>query len=391
MNDTALRQLILDHASDNVAQLALKWSGRTDIPVQWLLQQISGRQTAKSKLPSWYANENIIYPDKTALEQCSSEAAALYKQKFSRDLRIADLTGGLGADSWAFAQNAQSVLYCEPDLERLEYARHNLKALGINNVEFVNKKAEDVSEELKAFKPDLIYIDPSRRNNGKRFFRIADLQPDVSLLLPSLLGISDRILMKAAPMLDIKLAIRSLKHVQDVHVISIRNECRELLFYLSTQQHEDPLIHCIEIHAGRDWHYEFRYSEEENTPMQTGPLRRILLDPFACITKAGAYKTLAKEYKTELVHPNTHLFTAADKPKGFPGRSFEVREVLPYDAGLIRESVPSHKAHLLFRNFPVQPAEVEKKLRFSSGGEFYLFFLTDHNDHKRVAVTVLQE
>jgi hypothetical protein len=391
MNDIALRQLILDHANDDVAQLALKWSGRTDVPVQWLLQQINGRQIAKSKLPAWYANENIIYPDKTALEQCSSEVAAVYKQKFSRDLRVADLTGGLGVDSWAFAQNAKAVLYCEPEPVRFEAARHNFKVLGLTNVEFVNKKAEDVSDELNAFKPDLIYIDPSRRNNGKRFFRISDLQPDVSILLPAFLEISDHILLKAAPMLDIKLAIRSLKHVQDVHVLSIKNECRELLFYMGTQQHDDPLIHCIEFHAGRNWHFEFRYSEEENIPMQTGPIHRVLLDPFASITKAGGYKALAKEYKAELIHPNTHLYTATDKPKGFPGRCFEVKEVLPYDAGLLRESVPLHKAHLLFRNFPVQPAEVEKKLRFSSGGEYYLFFLTDHAGHKRIAVTVLQE
>jgi precorrin-6B methylase 2 len=385
-SDSGIRSLIRAHEADNVAQLALKWSGRTDIPVNWVLTQIGCRQIARSKLPSWFALEDIVYPDKTALEQCSSETAAVYKQPFSREIRVADLTGGLGVDTWSFAQNASAVLYCEPDTSRFETAKNNFGVFGLRNVEFVNQKAEDVLEDLKTFRPDLIYLDPSRRKNGIRFFRINDLQPDIGLLLPELLKISDRILMKAAPMLDIKLAIRELQHVQEVHVLSVRNECRELLFYMSDQKHDDPLIRCVEFQGGRDWDFEFRFSEEEQLTLKTGALSNYLLDPFACVTKAGGYKSLTKEYDVKMVHANTHLYTALEKPKGFPGRCFKIETVLPYDAGLIRETITGHQGHLVFRNFPVKPEVVEKKLRFTSGGEIYLFFLTDHHEHKRVAL-----
>ncbi len=376
--------LIRVNENEDVAKLALQWHKHSFLPVQWMLQQITGRQIAKQKLPDWYANENIVYPDRTALEQCSSTITALYKRKFAEGKRVADLTGGLGVDAWALAGVAEKLLYCEPDPLRFEIAQHNFAVLGLSNVEFLNTTAEESIPALTQFNPGLIYLDPSRRDTGKRFFKLEDLQPDITSLLPQLLTICDRILMKAAPMLDLKLGIRQLEKAQEVHIVSMRNECRELLFYIGQQTVSDPLIQCIEFHHSREWKYDFRFSEEENAAIQTGPIASYILDPYASITKAGCFKMLTKDFDTTLLHANTHVYTAADKPKGFPARCFKVLEVFPYDIGLIRESIPDKKAHLIFRNFPVKPEEVEKKLKLRSGGNCYLFFVTDHSEKMRV-------
>jgi precorrin-6B methylase 2 len=389
IKDAEIMNLIRTNENEDVAKLALQWHKHSYLPVQWMLQQITGRQIARQKLPEWYANENIVYPDRTALEQCSSTITAVYKRKFAEGERVADLTGGLGVDAWALAGVAEKLLYCEPDPLRFEIAQHNFAMLGLSNVEFLNSTAEKSLPKLLGFNPHLIYLDPSRRDNGKRFFKLEDLQPDILTLLPELLQISNNVVMKAAPMLDIKLGIRQLEKVQEVHVVSMRNECRELLFYLSRQSVYDPSIHCVEFHQSRDWKYDFRFSEEENAAIKTGPIASYILDPYASITKAGCFKMLTKDYDVHLLNANTHLYTADTKPKGFPGRCFSVVEVFPYDIGLIRESIADKKAHLLFRNFPVKPEEVEKKLKFSSGGNCYLFFVTDHTGKMRVISTQL--
>lgn len=387
IKDAEIMHLIRVNENEDVAKLALKWHKHSFLPVQWMLQQIAGRQIAKQKLPEWYANENIVYPDRTALEQCSSTVTALYKRKFAEGKRVADLTGGLGVDAWALAGVAEKLLYCEPDPLRFEIAQHNFAVLGLSNVEFLNTTAEESLPELIKFNPGLIYLDPSRRDTGKRFFKLEDLQPDITSLLPQLLGICDRILMKAAPMLDLKLGIRQLEKAQEVHVVSMRNECRELLFYIGQQTISDPFIQCVEFHHSREWKYDFRFSEEENAAIQTGPIASYILDPYASITKAGCFKMLTKDFDVQLLNANTHLYTANTKPKGFPGRCFRVIEVFPYDIGLVRESIADKKAHLLFRNFPVKPEEVEKKLKVSSGGNSYLFFVTEHTGKMRAILS----
>ena len=384
INDPRILKILKENEAADVSALALQWSGKSDLPVSWMLQQISCRQIAKRKLPEWYALEKIVYPDRTALEQCSSTTTALYKQRFAKEKKVADITGGLGVDTWALSLVAASALYCEPDPLRFEIARHNFIVLGLTNVECINTTAENALGEIRNFNPDLIYADPSRRDSGKRFFKLEDLQPDIMGLFPQLLEISNYILIKAAPMLDLKLGIRQLERAMEVHVISMKNECRELLFLIDGQLNADPQIHCVEFNSDRHWKYDFRYSEEEISEMITGPAGNFILDPFACITKAGCFRKLTSDFEVRLLHANTHVYTSASKPKGFPGRSFKVMEIYPYDIGLIRESIPDKKAHLLFRNFPVKPEEVEKKLKFTSGGNTYLFFVTDHSGKLRV-------
>lgn len=384
LTDPAIQILLSENASKDPAALALQWSGRKDLPVQWMLQQIEGRQKAKFKIPSWFHNKDVVYPDRTALEQCSSEITAGYKKKFSKGKRVADLTGGLGVDSKSFAENAAAVMYFEPDPLRFEIAKHNFKVFNLSNITCVNDIAENAGEHLKKFKPDIIYIDPSRRDKGKRVFRFEDLQPDIIPLIPQWLDICENILLKAAPMFDIKQGIRQLEKVQEVHVISTKNECRELLFYIGRQKQMDPAVHCIEFNNERDWKYAFHYGKEESLPVKLSPVSAYISDPFASVTKAGAFKSLTEDFDVALLHVNTHLYTSAQRPKGFPGRKFKVVEIFPYDAGLIRESLKDKKAHLVFRNFPVKPEEVEKKLKFTSGGNSYLFFVTDHSDKLRI-------
>jgi hypothetical protein len=387
IRDPQIADLMREQENADVAKLALLWNKRSDLPLQWMLQQIAGRQIAKNKLPDWHAVRTIVYPDRTALEQCSSTITAAGKQDFVKGKRVADLTGGLGVDSLAFARVAEEVLYCEPDPLRFELAQHNFRELGLRNVTCLNSIAENTEEALKNFKADVIYLDPSRRDTGKRFFKLEDLQPDILQLLPSLLKLSNKVLLKAAPMFDIKLGIRQLERVERVRVVSLKNECKELLFFIDQQINADPTVECIEYHHDQEFDYSFRYSEEENEHLLTASIGEYILDPYTCVTKAGCFKMLTKDFDAALLHANTHLYTSASRQKGFPARTFKVEEVFPYDIGLIRESIKDKKAHLLFRNFPVKPEDVNKKLKFTSGGNCYLFFVTDHAGKLRVIKT----
>ena len=141
IQDPEVQKLLKEHAKADVAQLALKWSSKKDFPGKFLLTQLQCRQKAHSKLPSWSENDLVIYPDSTALEQCSSEKAADFKAEWGRGKRMADLTGGLGVDSNAFSKVVQSMVYVEPDTSRFELAVHNLNTLGCANITFLNKPA----------------------------------------------------------------------------------------------------------------------------------------------------------------------------------------------------------------------------------------------------------
>ncbi len=379
IQDPEVQKLLKVHAKADVAQLALKWSSKKDFPGKFLLSQLQCRQKAQSKLPTWAENDLVIYPDSTALEQCSSEKAADYKAEWGRGQRMADLTGGLGVDSNAFSKAATSMVYVEPDPSRFELAVHNLNTLGSANITFLNKTAEEAISEFAENTIDLIYIDPSRRDaQQKRFFKLADLQPDVLRMMPRLQKLAKKILIKAAPMLDIKQALLDFGGAEKIQVVSLHNECRELLFLLGENNSTDPEIECIELDDLNSI-FRFRFGEEEQLEIKTGEISKYLYDPFAAVTKAGAFKSIAKKLDLHALHANTHVYSSEQLVEHFPGRVFEVKSVVAYDPKKLLALFPDKKATLVLRNFPVESATVLKQLPLKSDIKNYLFLVTDCN------------
>ncbi|MBL7923675.1 MAG: hypothetical protein JNL88_05715 [Bacteroidia bacterium] len=364
-----------EHADDDPSALALKYAGKKEVPLPYLLRQVKGRQVARHKLPSWYREEALLYPDTLILEQCSSEATALLKAGLASGKKVADLSGGLGVDTWAFAQKAREVLYCEPDAERCKAALHNFEVLGLKNVTVSCTDAETILQQGLPGDTDLIYLDPSRRNaGGKKVYRLEDLQPEVLRLKASLLQQAEEVLIKLSPMLDIREGLRQLPETRRVDVVAWKGECRELLFQLSkkTQQLH---ISCIEAES-ESTGFEFSPEEEAQLPLKIAEPSTWLYEAHAAVRKAGPWKSLCKKPGVSMLHPNTHLFTSHELLSDFPGRAFRIEKVLPFKKEKILDALQGHPAQLVFYNFPATAKKVQQELKIPSGEPRYLFFVT---------------
>jgi 16S rRNA G966 N2-methylase RsmD len=380
-----IRRILAENEGSDTAKLALKWAGKKDIPVNFLLTQIAGRKIAAKKLPDLYKIDSIIYPDKTALEQCSSTLAAQNKQRFIPKGRVADLTGGLGIDSISFAKASNSVVYIEPNEDRLKIAIHNFKELGLQNVDFQNSTAEEFLKNLKTKEFDLIYLDPSRRDeNNRRAFRLSDLQPDVLQLKSQILFASPKLLLKVGPMLDITEAIRELGKVTIVNIVSIKDECKELLFYVDEKASENPEIICSELKDDGNSEFKFDYQFEKILEIKIGKFSNYIYDPQASIIKAGGFKSIADKYELIKLNANTHLYTSEQLINNFPGKCYEVISQLDFDLKTLKSELKNKNFHLVFRNFPEDATKVSNKLNLKSGGDRYLFFYTDFDQKPQV-------
>lgn len=238
ITNEATRLFISQHANDNIRTLALAAHGKPDIDLPFALDQIAGRQSARKKLPSWHAIEGIIFPPHLSMEQCSSEATALYKQSLLERLvcqdgcisSFADLTGGFGVDFSFLASRFGKAIYVERQQRLCDIATHNFKLLGLTQAEVVCDEAESWLKTMPCV--DLIYLDPARRDaHGARTFAIADCTPNVVTLKPLLLEKAGKVMIKLSPMLDWRKAVSDLgeENVSEVHAVSVNNECKELL------------------------------------------------------------------------------------------------------------------------------------------------------------------
>ncbi|MBK9318830.1 MAG: RsmD family RNA methyltransferase [Bacteroidetes bacterium] len=380
---------VLEHENEDTSSLALRYAGKKNLPLKALLHQIKGRRIAKQKLPSWYQFPTIFYPDSTIIEQCSSEATALLKATFVKGKKVADLTGGLGVDSWAFAQEAASVIFCEPDPSRCEAARKNFTILGLRNIEIVCSDAESMLQHKSLEGIDLIYLDPSRRSEGgNKVFRLKDLRPDVLSLKEALLAQSTEVMIKLAPMLDISEGLKQLPETYRVDIISWKGECRELLFHLKKGFHHQQL-YCHDAGINEN-PFVFSLTEERDANLPVAVPGPWIYEPNAAVRKSGAWKSICRQFHVKALHANTHLFTSDHFIKDFPGRAFKLLEVLPFKKEILIDRMKDQRAQLVFHNFPESPERVIQQLNIPSGEPFYLFFVLLANDHPAVLLTERQ-
>ncbi len=380
---------VVEHENEDTSTLALRYTGKKNLPLKALLHQIKGRRIAKQKLPSWYQFPTIFYPDAVITEQCSSEATAKLKASFVKGKKVADLTGGLGVDSWAFAQEAASVIFCEPDPLRCEAARKNFAILGLRNIEVFHCDAESMLQYKTLEGIDLIYLDPSRRSEGgNKVFRLKDLRPDVLSLKEALLAQSKEVMIKLAPMLDISEGLRQLPETYRVDIIAWKGECRELLFHF---RKEGGLPQLLCHNAGANASpFQFSLYEEQQATLLIGAPEKWIYEPDAAVRKSGAWKSICQQFHVKALHANTHVFTSADYVENFPGRVFKLLELLPFKKESILERMKNNSGQLIFHNFPESPSTVIQQLNIPSREPLYLFFVTLANEHPAVLLTERQ-
>ena len=351
---------------------------------QWL-----ARQKAKHKLPSWFANENVIFPPPLSVEQASSEITANYKADvFLRNFgntSCIDLTGGMGLDSWALSKVFDSVIYIEQNTDLALVAKYNFEILEQNNIEVVNENSVLFTHSIiQSFSP--YYLDPHRRDNAKnKVFKIEDCEPnllEIKHLLPNFM-------VKFSPMLDIKLAIEQIQNISEVHIVALENEVKELLFVSNSKKisiFDKINIHCINFTSNNGIQaFEFNYKDEEKNIVKYSQPNTYIYEPNAAILKAGAFKSVSAQYDLAKLAPNSHLYTSDKWLKNFVGRSFICESVCKFDKKEVLSKLPTPKANISTRNFPMKPEEIKKKLGLQDGGEYYLF-ATENNEKQKIVL-----
>ena len=370
--DTDVQEYIRDNAQSDIVRISLSKSPFPNISPKELAQQVDGRKRIENKLPLWYNTSGIYYPEKLALEQCSSETTARYKSELILGNKVIDLTGGFGVDAAFFSLKAGNVSHCELNKELSDIARQNAETLGFA----VNYFHGDGIEKIKLSDDiyDTIYIDPSRRISSRKVYLLKDCEPDIVKEKELLFQKCKRLIIKTAPLLDLQSTIKELGSVSEIHILSIKNECKEVLYLIDEGSSEtDPPITCAVFNKNQTGTFTFRASAESEFALDQYSIpMAYLYEPDVALLKAGCFKLITKEYKVKKLHQHTHLYTSDNLQENFIGRTFKVLATWNYRSFVKQQAF--RKANIICRNFPEDPDKIRKKLRINDGGVDYLLF-----------------
>ena len=455
----ATQDFIRQHQDDDVRQLAFLGSKYPEVDMPFALDQIRGRKMARVKLPRWASLEGIIYPPHISMEQCSSESTALYKAElaarllalpvsssFSEEIGFVDLTGGFGVDfSYIAARLGVKSMYVERQAYLCEAAKENFGRLGLKNAivkngdgievlhSFHPKKKDAASDDdslgitydqprsLLKTNPGLkiIFIDPARRDDaGNKVVSLKDCTPDVTVLQEEMLSKADYVIIKLSPMLDWHRAISELSHVREVHIISVNNECKELLLVLSARNMGDMEASSADGVGGAEEAEEaegtdgaVKYAGKlriycvndaqsfvcDESDMETSSVKiapstleemQYLYEPNASLMKAGCFGVLSGRYDARMLSKNSHLFVSQAPIEAFPGRSFRIIAVSSFNKKELKRHLSGiTKANIATRNFPLSVAELRKRLKLKDGGETYIFATTLSDESHMLVIT----
>ena len=393
------------HESEDTARLLLSGRRYPSFDMAAVVQQIEGRRTAREKWPSLLSCDGFLYPPRLNREQASSEVTAVHKaglclqrldgqggkgDGLSMPIRIADLTGGMGIDTFALAGwKAEAPLsgdaplraeapieaevdYVEQSEELCRIARSNAEALGLRNV---HVHCGDSMEWLRRQdgRYDLIFIDPARRDErGRKVAAFEECTPDILAHRELLMSKSEELLVKASPMIDITLGAAQMGGVSDIYVVAVQGECKEVLFRAGKGDGE-PLIHCHHLHHGRTDEFVFtRKEEDEAEASYASEVKEYLYEPHAALMKAGPFKMLSQKEEVDKLARNTHLYTSDRFIADFPGRIFKVLTEIRPTRKEVLKWLPEGRAHVVTRNYPVAAAELQRQMGLREGGEHYV-------------------
>ena len=388
MSFDSIQEFIWAHRLDDPQRLALSARKYPGLPMAYIAGQVDFLQKIQKKVPSWYM-KGLQFPAALSMEQASSEATARFKTTLVPWKKMADLSGGLGVDSFFFARVSDAVTYVEPNAELQQITAHNFEVLGVNNTRFVAATAEDfLHHTTETF--DLLYLDPSRRHQQKgKVFQLQDCSPNILAIKSLALEKAPYILLKTAPLLDISLAARQLEHTSQIWVVASGDECREVLYLL--ERFPTPLekitVHAVHLRKdGTVQDFQFTYAEEHQAVVEYALPQQYLYEPNPAILKAGAFRSFANRYGLKKLQQHTHLYTSVELIPGLPARSFAIEAVCKYERKAVTACIPSGKANITTRNFPDHADAVRKKLGLADGGNHYIFALTDMEGKKVVVV-----
>ena len=468
-----LTAFVSEHIGDDTTRLIMNKAKWPDIDMDLAVNCIESRRKLKGKVQEWCDEPRLIFPRKLSAEQCSSSATGIYKAELAERIylteigltihnggqncedqntdrkdtstenskngfRLADLTGGLGVDSWFFSKKAEQVMYCEMLPELCNAAEHNYAVLQADNIivknaaviseqqieqhnynkQYVNTSsdkyacAESVSvfqtpdQILSGFQPDIVYMDPARRGEGgKKVFLIEDCTPDVLTLKDEIFQHSKNILLKLSPMADITMVCERLgKCCREVHVVAAGGECKELLVWMDREWNDEYMIHAVELHKdGEAGVFSFGITEEKNATFnayKSGSIKgqvHYLFEPGKALMKAGAFNLVAERFQIAKFGRSTHYYIFSDEGSDETepssnesritphskvqelkqhGKVFRIIRMEPLDKRTIKAAGKEFpKAEVTARNIPMDTDTLRKKLGVTSGDDAHIFGL----------------
>lgn len=385
-----LRDFIQQHLNDDTASLLLAARRFELIDMPFAVNQIEVRRRLKDKLPAWYDNPDLVMGGRVPAEQCSSEQTARYKREIIQGESLCDLTGGMGVDFWYLSEGMQKAIYTERNAQLCEVAQYNFQVLQDDAHPVPEVRCGD-GLTLPLPQVDVIYIDPARRaTDGSRVYSVEDCEPNVVEWQDELLSHAQTVLVKLSPMVDITDVARRLKGVQEIHVVGVKNECKEILVKMSaggtagSSCEEDPvrntpmpiMVRCVDFLSSGKITHAFPLAEVSKPApsIAGGQVGLYLYEPDVTLMKARGFASLCDSFGVRQLASSTHLMTSNKAAADFPGRIFEIEEVLPFSSKQIKRlktQIP--QANIAVRNFVMTADTLRKRLGVKDGGEVYLF------------------
>lgn len=376
---TEIQNFINQNLDSDISKLALKKNPFPRINYSILINQIIAKKKAKEKLPTWFSNENIVYPDKISIEQTSSETTAKYKASLVSGEKMIDCTGGFGIDDYYFSKQFKKVIHCELNADLSQIVTHNFEVLKATNIECYRGDSTEILKQLHE-KFDCIYIDPSRRNHAKgKVFMLADCLPNVVDLQDFYYQFTDTILIKTAPILDLHAGLLELKNVAEIHIVAVENEVKELLWKIDKNFNKSSEIIAVNLEKEKQTITKIESSKAYFASYSLP--KKYLYEPNASLMKSGGFEAVSELFDIEKLHQHSHLYTSHEFID-FPGRKFQIDAIVPFQKKEISQHIQGKKMNVSTRNFPIKPEEIKKKFKITDGGTIFAFFTTNMNNEK---------
>lgn len=377
-----VQAFIRQNINADINQFLLKKSPFPKVSIQEIVQQIKGRKTAQKKFP-FLMEDHLVFPPNLNLEQASSQSTAQYKSKNLIGRSFLDLTSGFGIDAYFLSQNFEEVTLVEQNSDLIKTVEHNWKVLN-RKANFINQNLEEYIESLREPKTDtytkfdVIYLDPARRDqNNKKKFLLEDLSPNLLEIEEKLRSISDKIIVKLSPLIDISYLVSELKNINEIKIIAVRNEVKELVLIIENKEKKEKSkgmkITCVNLESDEP-EFSFVINEEKNASSEFSESSNFLYIPNNSILKAGAFNIISEKFGLKKLHPNTHFYTSENKIENFPGRVLQVEKI---DGKDLKKN---DQFNIISKNYPLKPDEIKKKYKLKDGGKNYLIFTQSINE-----------
>lgn len=353
-----VQKYLRDNLSQDIRMISLQKSSFEGIKPSELAEQIKGMQIAKSKFPFLFEANGIYYPPSLNLEQASSQTTAEHKAKLVKGKTLIDLTAGLGIDAFGFAQEFEEVTALERNVDLVEICQHNYKTLNQSNLNYLNIPFEAYLEENPTKKWDVIYLDPARRKNALKKFLLEDLEPNLLDWMELFFQHAETLMVKLSPLMDLKKISQQIPTTQEIHIVAVKNEVKELLVICNNNKNSNPKVFASNLESNQA-EFSFYLEDEKKIELEFSEVKNYIYEPNSALLKSGAFKLIAKHIGLKKLDSNTHLYTSKEFKESFPGKVYEIIEELKD----VKKSILNQSFHVISKNYPLSVENIRKKYK----------------------------